>query len=237
MPTVLVSGASRGIGRELVRQCLERGDEVVAIVRRAASAAELRAEFGSRPVILECDVTDEPALRAARRSLDRQVKAIDILVNSAGRYSFVSEHWDPGRTTFDALTHDELIQIFDVNAAAPMLVIRAFLDLLRRAARPRILNLTSLLGSVSHRTQPGDYAYAASKAALNIMTRVFAAEFRPHGIIAVAVTPGWVHTDMGGAGASLSPQESVRGLLALADGLTIADTGRFVDYQGETQPW
>jgi NAD(P)-dependent dehydrogenase (short-subunit alcohol dehydrogenase family) len=237
MPTILVSGASRGIGRELVRQCLERGDDVVAIVRRAASAADLRAEFGSRPVILECDVTDDVALRDARRSLEGRVAAVDVLVNSAGRYSLISDNWDPGRTTFDALTHDELRQIFDVNAAGPMLVIRAFLDLLRRSPRPRILNLSSLLGSVSDRTRPGDYAYAASKAALNIMTRVFAAEFRPQGIIAVAVTPGWVHTDMGGTGASLSPQESVRGLLALADSLTLADSGRFVDYQGETQPW
>jgi NAD(P)-dependent dehydrogenase (short-subunit alcohol dehydrogenase family) len=116
-------------------------------------------------------------------------------------------------------------------------VLKALLDLLHRSARPRVLNLTSLLGSVSVRDSAGDYAYAASKAALNIMTRTVAAEFHDDRLIAVAITPGWVHTEMGGANAALSPEESVRGLLAVADRLTITDSGTFMDYEGVAQPW
>ncbi|HEX6644184.1 MAG TPA: SDR family oxidoreductase, partial [Gemmatimonadales bacterium] len=83
----------------------------------------------------------------------------------------------------------------------------------------------------------GDYAYAASKAALNIMTRALAAELAPEGITVVAITPGWVRTRMGGMSATLSPEESVRGILRTADRLRPKDAGRFIDHLGHDQPW
>jgi NAD(P)-dependent dehydrogenase (short-subunit alcohol dehydrogenase family) len=118
-----------------------------------------------------------------------------------------------------------------------MLVIQHFLNLLRHSRRGRILNLSSLLGSVSVRTSPGDYAYSASKAALNIMTRALAAELAPDGIVAIVITPGWVRTEMGGRAAPLTPRESAEGILDVAGRLTPRDAGRFIDYQGEEQPW
>lgn len=237
MATVLVTGASRGIGHEVVRQCAERGDQVVATARTEHSVRALGQEFGPRITALRCDVSDDASIAEVRRQLEGHVDRVDLLVNSAGLYSLHADHWDPSLTTFDTISRAELNTVFDVNATGAMLVIKATLDLLRRSARPRILNLTSLMGSVSARTSGGDYAYAASKAALNIMTRGFAAEFRDEGIIAVAITPGWVRTDMGGMRASLAPEDSVRTLLATADRLTIEQTGTFIDYEGVVQPW
>jgi NAD(P)-dependent dehydrogenase (short-subunit alcohol dehydrogenase family) len=129
-----------------------------------------------------------------------------------------------------------MLVVYRITAGGPVLVVRHYLDLLA-AGRARVLNLSSLVGSVSHKTGPGDYAYAGSKAALNIMTRTLAAELAPKGIIPIAITPGWVRTEMGGARASLTPEESVRGMLQVAARLTPRDAGHFVDYQGETQPW
>jgi NAD(P)-dependent dehydrogenase (short-subunit alcohol dehydrogenase family) len=237
MGVVFVTGASRGIGHELVRQCAARGDQVVAAARTERSVKALGREFGDNVLPMRCDVSDDASITEARRQLEGRIERIDLLVNSAGLYSLHADHWDPSRTMFDTISRVELNTVFDVNATGAMLVIKAMLGLLRRSERPRILNLSSLMGSVSARTSPGDYAYAASKAALNIMTRSFAAEFRDEGIIAVAMTPGWVRTDMGGANAALSPDEAVRTMLATADGLTIQESGAFIDYAGEPQPW
>ncbi|HET8762269.1 MAG TPA: SDR family oxidoreductase [Gemmatimonadales bacterium] len=237
METVFVTGANRGIGLELARQCAARGDRVIATARRVESLAPLRAEFGERVLPLPLDVRDDRSIAAMREALSGRTHAVDLLCNCAGLYSLHSASWNAEATRFPTLSRDELNTVFDVNATGAMLVLKALLDLLLHADRPRVLNFSSLLGAVSVRQSGGDYAYAASKAALNIMTRSFAAEYRDAGIIAVAITPGWVHTDMGGADATLSPEESVRGLLRVAEGLTPAQSGLFLDYQGVRQPW
>ena len=234
----MVTGASRGIGLELARQALARGDRVIATTRRPSAEVDaLAAEHGSRLVQLRLDVGSVDSIVEAHADLEGQVDAIDILVNSAGTYSHQSENWDPDATLFDTVTQDELLEVFRINAAGPMLVTQHFLNFVRASARGRIVNLSSLVGSVSSKTGGGDYAYAASKAALNIMTRALAAELVPEGIVVIAITPGWVRTEMGGRAAALSPEESVRGILSVAAKLTPKDAGRFLDYQGEVQPW
>lgn len=234
----MVTGASRGIGLELARQALGRGDRVIATTRRPSAEVDaLAAEHGSRLVQLRLDVGSVDSIVEAHADLEGQVDAIDILVNSAGTYSHQSENWDPDATLFDTVTQEELLEVFRINAAGPMLVTQHFLNFVRASTRGRIVNLSSLVGSVSSKTGGGDYAYAASKAALNIMTRALAAELAPEGIIVLAVTPGWVRTRMGGAAATLAPEESVRGLLSTIGKLKIRDAGTFIDYQGEPQPW
>jgi NAD(P)-dependent dehydrogenase (short-subunit alcohol dehydrogenase family) len=237
MPTTLVTGASAGLGLEFVRQCLDRGDEVIAATRHgSAELAALGTRPGARLIELPLDVGDEGSIIASRRQLEGRVTAIGLLVNNAGLYSHQSRNWNPDATPLTTVSSAELVDVFRVNAAGPMLMVRHYLDLLI-AGQARILNLSSLVGSVSHKTGPGDYAYAASKAALNIMTRALAAELAEKGVIPIAITPGWVRTAMGGAGASLTPADSVRGMLKVATALAPGDAGRFVDYQGETQPW
>ena len=234
----MVTGASRGIGLEIARQALARGDRVVATTRSPSPEIDaLVAEHGASVVPLRLDVGSVESIIEARAALEGVVDRVDLLINSAGTYSYQSEHWDPDATLFDTVTQEELLEVFRINAAGPMIVTQHFLNLVRASPHGRILNLSSLVGSVSSKTGGGDYAYAASKAALNIMTRALAAELAPEGIVAIAVTPGWVRTRMGGQTASLSVEESVSGLLATAGRLTIADTGRFIDYRGKEQPW
>ncbi len=234
----MVTGASAGIGLEIVRQAAARGDRVIAASRQGSPA--LRKLAGAHPdrvLELTLDPGSQESVIAARADLDGRVEAIDILINNAGVYSRWSRHWDPDATLFDTVTQEELVDTFRINAAGPMLVIEHFLNLVRASRRGRILNLSSLVGSVSQKTSGGDYAYAASKAALNIMTRALAAELAPEEITVIAITPGWVRTEMGGSEATLSPAESVRGILSVAARLTPKDAGRFLDYQGEEQPW
>lgn len=233
---VLVTGANRGIGRAVAEACLGRGDHVIATARRRASLADLPGGTGQLTA-LELDVADDASIDAARRAAEEAAPALDLLVNSAGLYSLRSKAWDAAATTLEHLTSEELMTVFRVNAVGPMLLLRALRPLLRRSRRARVLNLTSLLGSVSARTSGGDYAYAASKAALNIMTRAAAAELAGDGITCIALTPGWVRTEMGGAAASLSPAASAARLLRTADALRPTDSGRLLDEDGRDLPW
>lgn len=126
----------------------------------------------------------------------------------------------------------------EVNAVGPILVTRAFVPLLRSGADPVILNVSSQLGSMEVGAQAGaDVGYNASKAALNMITVKSAATLAPDGITVVAVHPGWVQTDMGGATAAISIDESASALVDLVGGLTIADSGRFLRWDGVEHPW
>src|SRR5690606_16268031 len=188
--TVMVTGASRGIGLELTRQSLERGDQVIAATRGPAPALDALAEsHGPRLIRLTMDVGSVDSIIAARQALEGSVDAIDLLFNNAGTYSHLSEHWDPDATRFDTVTQEELLEVFRINAAGPMIVTQHFLNLVRASKRGRILNLSSLVGSISAKTGGGDYSYAASKAALNIMTRALAAELAPENIVVMVITP------------------------------------------------
>jgi NAD(P)-dependent dehydrogenase (short-subunit alcohol dehydrogenase family) len=234
--TVLVTGASRGVGRAVAEASLRRGDMVVASARRSSDLARLAGLGELVPLVL--DLGDEAAIMELGPRLSGRMGHLDTIFNCAGVYSLQSKWWDSRTTPLATVTDEELVHVYRINAVAPMLLTRVLRPLL--AAAPgggRVVNLTSLLGSVSEKDTPGDYAYCASKAALNIMTRGLAAELAGDGIICVAVTPGWVRTDMGGAGASLTPEESAAGLLATTDRLTRADSGRLIDERGDDLPW
>lgn len=233
---VLVTGASRGVGRAVAEASLRRGDLVIASARRAPDLEPLAKLGEMLPLIL--DVSDAKAIMALGSKLSKQVDYISTVINSAGVYSLRSKRWDNRTTLLETVTDEELIHVFRINAVAPVLITRSLRPLL--AAAPgggRVVNLTSLLGSVSEKDTPGDYAYCASKAALNIMTRGLAAELAGEGIICVAVTPGWVRTEMGGAHASLTPEESAQRLLATTDALVQSDSGRLIDEHGGDLPW
>lgn len=236
----LITGAGRGIGLELVRQTLARGDLVFAGVRTAPSSAlaGLRDDHPDRLVVVPLDLADEGSIAAAASAVAARTEALDLLVNNAGIYSLSASTWSPGGgPPLGALTQAELLEVFRVNAAGPILLAQALRPLLARGIRPVVLNLSSLIGSISHKTGGGDYAYAASKAALNMLTRALGADLGADGVTAVAVTPGWVRTEMGGPGATLSVEESVAGLLATAGRLTPTHAGRFMDYHGAPLPW
>jgi NAD(P)-dependent dehydrogenase (short-subunit alcohol dehydrogenase family) len=222
--TALVTGASRGIGLEFVRQLLERGHRVIAAARSPAGASALSA-LGARVVAV--DVADSASLE--RLSHELADTPIDLLINNAG-VSSTSK-------TLDVLDEHELARVMLVNAIAPMLVCKSVIRNLRLGMNRLIINITSQLGSIANNTGGSSYGYRASKAALNQFNRSLANELAPDGFRCVAIHPGWVRTDMGGPSATLSVEESVRSMLGVIERLSREDSGKFLNYDGTPLPW
>ena len=223
----VVTGANRGIGLEFVKQLTERGEEVDAAARDPDDAAELRALVrpGVRLSIHRLDVVDDPSVHSFADALPPG--PVDVLVNNAG----VS-----GVKGGEAIDPEDILRVFDVNAAGTLRVVRALLPRLRAGKTRKIVNLTSQLGSIADATG-GRYAYRLSKAALNMATRLLAEDLRGEGFLTVALHPGWVQTRMGGSAAPVPPEQSIRGMLRIVDGLRPEQSGRVFDFQGRELPW
>lgn len=225
MPHWLIVGASRGIGLEVARQLSARGERVTASVRSAAGEAALRA---AAPLAraLYFDVRDEAAIRAAA---ERVSDPIDALIANAGAYG-------PQRQSSTDMDFEGALDLLSINTLGPLRVVQAFLPLVKRSARPRIIMMSSILGSMS---LEGSFnvGYRASKAGLNKMMQCLAADLKEESVIVVAMHPGWVRTDMGGPDATLDVRDSAAGAIQVAESLTLADTGRYLDYRGDDIPW
>jgi NAD(P)-dependent dehydrogenase (short-subunit alcohol dehydrogenase family) len=218
---VIITGANRGLGLEFARQVLARGDVAHAGVRDPAHADAL-AGLPGRLTIAACDVTDDASVRAFAAAARRPV---DVLINNAGI-----------RIRPDGL--DDLAAMADTyatNAIGALRVTAAVLPAMGRGAK--IVNLSSGLASIADNTSGGVYGYRMAKAALNMATRSLAADLAERGILALALSPGWVPTDMGGADAPTPIADSVAGMLRVIDGLTDADSGAFLDFLGARLPW
>ncbi len=235
--TVLITGASRGIGLALASELARRGWRVMAGVRDPAGAHGLYAAAQSAAPgsieIVPLDVCSDQSVRSAAEEAASQLRAIDVLVNNAGVLP------EEGNETLEELPLERFAEAFAVNVVGVARVTRAFLPLLTAAPHPRVVNISSRAGSVSQKEDSRHYCYSASKAALNMLTRAMAAELRPRGVTVVAVTPGWVKTEMGGSQAPLTVAESAVSLAATIDRVTPGDAGRFLDRDGnrETTAW
>ena len=234
---VLITGASRGIGLALASELARRGWRVMAGARDPAGAHGLRAAAQSAAPgsieILPLDVCSDHSVRSAAEEAASKLRAIDVLVNNAGVLP------EEGNETLEELPLERFAEAFAVNVVGVARVTRAFLPLLTAAPHPRVVNMSSRAGSVSQKEDSRHYCYSASKAALNMLTRAMAAELRPRGVTVVAVTPGWVKTEMGGPQAPLTVAESAVSLAATIDRVTPGDAGRFLDRDGnrETTAW
>jgi NAD(P)-dependent dehydrogenase (short-subunit alcohol dehydrogenase family) len=223
----VVTGANRGIGLEFVKQLTARGEEVDATVRNPEDAPELRALVrpGIRLRIHTLDVADDTSVAAFAEKLS--AGALDVLINNAGVSGVKGgEPIDPA----------DILRVFNVNAVGTLRVVRAVLPRLREGKAKKIVNLTSALGSIAE-TTGGRFAYRLSKSALNMATRILAEDLRGEGFRTVALHPGWVQTRMGGTAAPVPPEQSVRGMLRIVDGLTAEQSGRVFDFQGREIPW
>jgi NAD(P)-dependent dehydrogenase (short-subunit alcohol dehydrogenase family) len=222
--TYLVTGANRGIGLAFARRLCTRGDRVIATCRDPGKARDL----AKLPLRLEqLDVEDEESIAGLASRIEGE--PLDVLINNAG----IGE----AGARFGRLSMKDLEEALRVNAAGPAALTQALLPNLRAGKRRIVVNLSSGLGSISQNESGGWIAYRASKAALNQLTRTVAAELKREGFVCIAISPGWVKTDMGGAGASLSPDESVAAMLEVIDRLKPSDTGRFLDHRGREMPW
>jgi len=238
MQRVLITGSGRGIGLEVARQYAQRGDLVLAGCRTIEQAPGLRRlveEQGDRVRVVALEVTDAASIAAAVGQAHRHVEGLDVLINNAAINPGDAQVTGPdGQQLLDPA---RILDVLRVNAVAPLLVAQAFIGLLRVGVNPRVVNISSGAGSLTYKTDGGDYSYSASKAALNMITRTFAFNVRGDGVTAVVIDPGWVKTDMGGPDAHLEPQQSAQGLLTVVDRLTIDDAGRYLSYDGAQLPW
>ena len=228
--TALITGANRGLGLEMARQLVMRGSAVLACVRRPAEAGDLQELARAHPgrlSIYGLDVTDGKSIARARSAIG--TRTVDILINNAGVIG-------PARQSAKDMDFDGWAYTLAVNTLGPMRILQAFLDNLRAASRPRVLNLTSFMDSFS--TQGSDHiAYRSSKAALNRAMRAAAAELADEGIAIALAHPGWAQTAMGGTSATLPAADSVRGLIALIDTLDVGKTGRLFNWDGKEHDW
>lgn len=231
MRTYLVTGANRGIGLSLAEAIIQRGDRVVAAVRDPFKLPDLlKTAAKNRCAVVGLDIADARSVARAAAAVDEPIHA---LINNAG----VSGERSGTTAGMDA---EAALATFSINALGPLRVAQAFLPHLRRAGDARILNVSTQMASLTgpgHAGRADRMAYRASKAALNKITQGLASDLRADGIPVVAVHPGWVRTDMGGSGADLTPADSAKALLKIADGLTAADSGRFLRWDGSDHPW
>jgi NAD(P)-dependent dehydrogenase (short-subunit alcohol dehydrogenase family) len=238
---ILITGASRGLGLEFVRQLAARGERIFATARNPREAKDLQSLATSNPkliYVIALDVTDTESIRAAAKQVAAGAGSLDVLINNAGVLLGMSAMSDTGNTDqLGKLTMEHGLAIIQTNAIGPVLVTQEFLPLLRKAGNAKIVSITSGYGSLAQTSTGTPYHYKASKAALNMYMHALAVDLKKDGLISVVISPGWVNTAMGGSGASLTPEKSVAGMLKLMDKLTINETGQFFNWNGGTIPW
>ncbi|SDG48897.1 NAD(P)-dependent dehydrogenase, short-chain alcohol dehydrogenase family [Limimonas halophila] len=226
MGTALITGASRGIGLAFARRLAADGWRVHGCCRMPEKARALKDVEGD----VEChrlDVTNGLHLRALGRELADE--PLDLLINNAGIFG--------PRGGFGRIAYEDWLQVFDVNTLGPMRVAEAFVRHLERAESPKLINLSSRLGSIAENDSSGWHLYRSSKAALNMVTKCMAIDLAPRGVVVAALHPGWVRTDMGGRSAPVVPDDSVDAMLATIDRLGTDDSGGFYASDGEPIPW
>lgn len=256
MSVYLITGASRGIGYELCKQLVARGDVVIAAARtpeKAANLKELEGSHSGKLHLLKLDVEDASTIKSAAATLEKNFPGgLDVLINNAGiSGSFVQCSQE---------TVDNVMAVHKVNVLGPMLVTQAMLPLLRKGSKKLIANVSSGAGSLAgkvkfvedaeiRKTLPyatQALAYKQSKAALNMQTLTFAADLKDEGFTVISYCPGWVATDMGLQGQELmktkanptwTTEQSVELQIKLLDGLTPDKSGGYFQHTGETLDW
>lgn len=232
MRRVLITGANRGLGLELTRQLLARGDRVIAACRHPARASELNLQAAAHPghlFVLPVDVAKPSALHELAKEAALIVDGLDLLINNAGVL--------PSGERLGHLDPQALDAAFRTNAMAPLLLAEALLALLERGQRAWIANISTIMGSIAQTHEFRTPSYAISKAAQNMASRLLAAGLRERGIHVLALHPGWVQTSMGGPQAPVPVASAATGLLQVIDRATPEQSGGFFDYQGQALPW
>jgi len=221
---VVITGASRGIGLELVREALGKGDRVLAVARKpddSKGLAALKKQYSEKLEVCAADVGNPEAGDKIAAAIS-EWPGVDVLINNAGIFKKETKLPD-------------FLESFQVNSVAPFNITRALLPKLRKSQSPRVVQITSLMGSIDDNSSGGSYAYRASKSALNMLNKCLAVE--NEWLTTIVMHPGWVKTDMGGTGAPIEIPESVGGIWKVARGLKSSDSGHFFDFRGKSLPW
>jgi NAD(P)-dependent dehydrogenase (short-subunit alcohol dehydrogenase family) len=225
MPTVVITGASRGLGFEFAKQYKADGWAVIATCREPAKAEALKA-LGVRVEALDVDSAAQTKELAAKLAGE----SIDLLILNAGIYG-------PRTTGYQDLDEDAWAQVLKTNVMAPLRFAAAMADTLAKGGMKKLAFVSSRMGSIGANDAGGAYIYRSSKAALNAVIKSFALDTRDKGLTAISLHPGWVQTDMGGPSAAIDPTTSVTGMRAVIAKAQNSDNGSFFNYDGENLPW
>uniref|UniRef100_UPI00398EC254 C-signal-like isoform X2 n=1 Tax=Pristiophorus japonicus TaxID=55135 RepID=UPI00398EC254 len=248
--TVLITGANRGIGLEIVKQLVSSKSppaRIFATCRQPSAAQELQklsAEHCAVQVI-ELDVSDPASIKCAAEAVEATIctTGLNLLINNAGINSFA---------ILETLTAEEMMAAYKTNVVGPLLVTKAFLPSLKKAAqaldmegmscnRAAVINITSLVGSIElsreNFLRAPMYPYRISKAALNMASLCLSEDLKQYQILCTAIHPGWVQTDMGTMKAPLTVTYSVSSVLKVLASLSQNDAGKYLDWEGKAIPW
>lgn len=227
MKTVFISGANRGLGLEFVRQLNAMGYRTLAGCRNPQNAIELKKTIKIENII-HIDTGDQQSIKVAVANVRQRIDQLSILINNAG-IGYESDQ------SINAVEYDKMLETFKVNTIGPLLIAKEFEPLLSRGSI--VINISSLMGSISDNKSGGRYSYRISKAALNMVSKNMSIDWADKGIIILNMHPGWVRTDMGGSKAPLSKKISVRGMIDVIKKVKEQDSGKFINYDGAELPW
>lgn len=243
MQIAIVTGAYKGQGLEWCRQLGKLGYKVILTARefsKVEQAARELISLGYEIIPKSLTVENESQLAELSLWVEKKFGKIDLIINNAAINP--KDYSDKDRMAkaffLDSFDADEILEIIRINSAAPILMVKHFRFLLSKSDKPIVFNISSWLGSATILSFGGHYGYAGSKNLLNLFTKAMSIELKKDNIISVSVNPGWVKTDMGGAKANLTTEESINSMIQnVLQKVSIEDSGKFFHYDGSIHPW
>ncbi|GAN05647.1 C-factor-like [Mucor ambiguus] len=238
--TYVITGASRGLGLEFVKQLAAKGHTIFACARNPATADRLEKYVDNKHVfVVKLDTTDYESIKAAAEQISKMApQGIDVLINNAGIASEKSDRVP------ENILESDLLYILQTNVVGTSNVTKEFLPLLQKRGADhvkKIVNISSLLGSIEliNQASPSGVrpSYNISKAALNMYTKMLSNNLAKDNFIVYSSHPGWVKTEAGGEEAPVEVEESISGQLSVLDHVTAKDNGAFLDWEGNAVPW
>ncbi|KAI9488072.1 4-dihydrotrisporin dehydrogenase [Zychaea mexicana] len=230
--TFVVTGASRGLGVEFVKQLSAKGHTVIACARNPDKSEQLQALVNNKTVFaVSLDTVKLDSVKAAADKIQELAPSgVDVLINNSG---IVGDHTQDVTNA----TGENYINVFETNVVGTSNVTQALLPWLRKRNTRKIVNITSILGSNDFTTTGSSPAYRISKAAENMLSRGWAGQLGEESFVVLAMHPGWVQTDMGTSKAPVTPEQSISGMLSVIENMSKETNGKFLSFEGEELKW
>ena len=231
MKNVFITGTNRGLGLELAKQYLNRGEKVFATCRDSSKSVELeslRKSADGNLEIIELNLFSDESINQVSKAIDDQ--PIDLFINNAGMMG-------PRNISLGAVSGSIWAEVFRVNTIAPLLLAQALLANIEKGQEKKMIFMSSRVGSIQENSGGSMYSYRSSKTALNQVVKSLSVDLFVSNICAVALHPGWVLTDMGGPNALIDVKTSVSGMISVIEKLLLSDTGNFFNYDGSHIYW
>ena len=234
MSTVVISGANRGLGLEFTMQYAEAGWTVIAAARDPQKGEALKGLAASHENIelAVLDVANDASVAEFKKRLGG--RAVDILINNAGMFP-------TKRNEFGEVDYVAWLDTLNTNTLGPVRLTEALTENIAKSEKKLVIVISSAMGSIAtyedEPSGPGAIQYRTSKTAVNMAVAIMTRGLRAKGITVITQCPGWVQTDMGGAGATLKPEQSISALRKIFEGITLKDSGKYFGQDGRDLPW